>query len=188
MSKVSSNSCHHFRFVWPGMLNLPKETRLLFLCNILRKKWVMKLIYCMPISMKALYMKAFTIISMGMIKYSQSFQNSEFVMPLRYLKKNLGMNLIFCMQINIKVSDKLISTLLASKFPIRWYYHYRWAWSCILKALKVTSLPYLYNISRRQLGMEFIFCVQIHIKVSTSWHYRLRWKMPGMSKVPKIGS
>ena len=73
----------------------------------------------MPISMKALYMKAFTMISMGMIKYSQSFQNSEFVMPLRYLKKNLGMNLIFCMQINIKVSDKLISTLLASKFPIR---------------------------------------------------------------------
>ena len=188
MSKASSNSCHHFRCVWPGMLKLPKVTRLLFLCNILRKNWARKLIYCMPISMKALYMKAFTMISMGMIKHSQSFQNSKFAMPLRYLKKNLEINLIFCKQITIKVSDKLISALLASKFSTRWYYHYRWTWWCILKALKVTSLQYFYNVSRRQLGMEFIFCVQIHIKVSTCWHYRLWWKMPGMSKVPKIGS
>ena len=41
--------------VWPGMPKLPKITSLLFLCNILRKKWVMKLISCMPTSMKACY-------------------------------------------------------------------------------------------------------------------------------------
>ena len=34
--------------------------------------------------------------------------------------------------------------------------------------------------------MEFIFCMQKNIKVSTSWHYRFRWKWLDMSKVPKI--
>ena len=66
------------------------------------------------------------------------------------------MKLFFCMQINIKVSYKLISILWASKFPARWYYHVWWAWSSILKVLKVTSLQYLYNISKKKLGMEFL--------------------------------
>ena len=59
----------------------------------------------------------------------------------------------------------------------------------ILKALKVTSLQYLYSISKKKkkLGMGFIFCMQINIKVSTSWHYHFSWKWPDMSKVPKIG-
>ena len=65
------------------------------------------------------------------------------------------------MQINIKVSYKLISTLWVSRFPTRWYNHYWWAWSNILKVLKVTSLQYLYNISKKKLGMEFIFCMNI---------------------------
>ena len=40
--------------VWPGMPKLPKITSLLFLCNILRKL-KLKLIFCMPASMKACY-------------------------------------------------------------------------------------------------------------------------------------
>ena len=55
------------------------------------------------------------------------------------LRKNWVINLIFCMQINIKVSYHLILTLLASKFLTRWYYQYWWVWSSILKVLKVTS-------------------------------------------------
>ena len=55
------------------------------------------------------------------------------------LRKKWVINLIFCMQINIKVSYHLILTLLASKFLTRWYYQYWWAWSSILKVLKVTS-------------------------------------------------
>ena len=59
----------------------------------------------------------------------------------------------------------------------------------ILKALKVTSLQYLYSFSKKKkLRMGFIFCMQINIKVSTSWHYHFSWKWPDMSKVPKIGS
>ena len=78
-SKVSSNWYYHFRCMWPGMLRLPKITSLLFLCNILRKKWVMKL--------KSLQID--TMILMGMVKHSQSSQNSKFAMSLQYLKKEV---------------------------------------------------------------------------------------------------
>ena len=53
---------------------------------------------------------------------------------------------------------------------------------------KFASLQYLHNISKKKLGMEFIFCVQINIKVSTNWHYCFSWKWPDMSKVWKIKS
>ena len=47
MLKVFSNWYYHFRCVWPGMSKLPKITSLLFLYNMLRKKWVMQLIFYM---------------------------------------------------------------------------------------------------------------------------------------------
>ena len=53
MLKVFSNWYYHFRCVWPGMSKLPKITSLLFLYNMLRKKWVIQLIFCIQISMKA---------------------------------------------------------------------------------------------------------------------------------------
>ena len=64
-------------------------------------------------------------------------------------KKKLEMKMIFCMQINIRVVYKSISTLWAPKFPTRWYYHYWWAWWSILKVLKVTSL-HIFTISRKR--------------------------------------
>ena len=66
--------------VWPGMPKLLKITSLLF-CNILRKKCMMKLFFCMQISMRKVSCK----------------------LILWFLRK-LEMKLIFCMQINIKVS------------------------------------------------------------------------------------
>ena len=47
------------------------------------------------------------------------------------------------------------------------------------------SLKY---IKRKKLRMKFIFCFQVNMKVSTSWHYCFWWKWSDMSKVPKIGS
>ena len=44
--------------------------------------------------------------------------------------------------------------------------------SSILKVPKVKSLQYLYNISKKKLGIEFIFSMEINIRVSRSWHYR----------------
>ena len=62
---------------------------------------------------------------MGMAKHFQSSQNSKFAVSLQYLqKKKLEMKLIFGMQVSIKVGYKLISTLWASKFPPRQYYHH----------------------------------------------------------------
>ena len=57
------------------------------------------------------------------------------------------------------------------KFHTSWFQHigYQsflqgdtiiWAWSNILNILKVTSFQYLYNISIKKLGMEFIFSMQ----------------------------
>ena len=99
-------------------------------------------------------------------------------MPLQYLKKEVRDEVCFCMQINIKVPYKLISTFWASKFPTSWYYHYLWAWSNILKLYKGTSLLHLYNISRKKLVTEFILCMQININVSTSLDYRFWGKWP----------
>ena len=145
------------------MPKLSVITSFLYLCLILRKKWVMMLI-----SIKALY-KLILWFLMGMVKYSQNSQNIKSAMSLQY-------KLIFCMQINIKVSYKLISTLWTSKFATRWYCHYWWVWLSILKLLKVTSLQYRLNVSKKKLGMEFIYCMQINVKVSTSWHYHFWWK------------
>ena len=78
---------------------------------------------------------------------------------------------------NIKVFyvskvSKVDFNTLGAKFPSRWHYHYWWASFSILKVVfKATSLQYLYNIWKKKLGIEFIFCMQIIIKVCTSWHY-----------------
>ena len=60
MSKIFSNWYCHFRCVWPGMCELPKIASLLFLYNMLRKKWVLQLIFYMQISMKACYKLIYT--------------------------------------------------------------------------------------------------------------------------------
>ena len=125
----------------------------------------MSLIFCMHISMKVSYRLILWFL-IGMVKYSQSSENSKFAMFLNISKKKLEMKLIFRMQINIKISCKLISTLWASSFPTRWCYYYWWARSSAIKVLKVTILQYLYNISKEKLGMEFIFCMDYKLELS----------------------
>ena len=92
-------------------------------------------------------------------------------------KMKLEVKLIFCMQISIKVSCRLISVLWASKFPTSWCYHYWWAWSNILKVLNVTNLQYLNWIrdgvhflhagkplSFCKLGLSFLMKVARHVQ------------------------
>ena len=52
---VSSSWYSHFRSVWPGMPKLGKIKSLLFFCNVLRNKWVIKLIFCMQINIQVSY-------------------------------------------------------------------------------------------------------------------------------------
>ena len=49
------NVFSNFRCVWPSMSKLPKMTSFLFLYNMLRKKWVMQLIFYRQICLKACY-------------------------------------------------------------------------------------------------------------------------------------
>ena len=124
----------------------------------LEKKGVRKLIFCMHMSMKV----------DANWHYEFDWDGPAFPkLPKKQLCSVITifqMKLIFFMQLNTKVYFKLISTLLASKFPTGWYYHYWWVCSSILKALKATSLKYLYNMLKK-VGMDFIFCMQINIKI-----------------------
>ena len=94
---------------------------------------------------------------MELVKHSQNSQNSKFAMSLQYVKKEVRNEVDFLavdkhqsfLQVDfntlgINVSCKVI---LSSLMDI----------SSILKVLKVTSLQYLYNISKKKLGMESIF-------------------------------
>ena len=110
--KVSSNCYYHFRYVLPGISKLPKITSLLYFRNILRKKLLMKLNFCMQINMKACF-KLVLWLWWGLSSIPK-------VLKIANLQKKLRIKLIFCMQINIKVPYKLISMLWASKFPTRW--------------------------------------------------------------------
>ena len=108
--KVSSN-CYYFRCVCPGMLKLPKITSLIFLCNILRKNWVMKLIFCMKVSMKACY----KLIVWEWSKIPKVPKIASLQCLYSISKKKLKLKLIFCMQsfqvyfntLSIKVSYKV---------------------------------------------------------------------------------
>ena len=60
-----------------------------------------------------------TMILTGTVKHFQSSQNSSLQCLYNISKKKLEMKLIFCIQINIKGSYKLISTLLGIKVPYK---------------------------------------------------------------------
>ena len=60
------------------------------------------------------------LILMGMVKHSESFQNSKLAMSLQYLKVHLKLDEVgFLHADQHKVSNKLISTLRASNLPTR---------------------------------------------------------------------
>ena len=67
------------------MLKLPKITSLLFLYNMLRKKWVMQLIFLHVDKHESLLQIDTKVFSMDMVKHSQSSQKSKFAKSLQYL-------------------------------------------------------------------------------------------------------
>ena len=83
------------------MAKLPKITSLPFLCNIVRKKQVIQLIFLHAVEHEG-FLQISTMVLIGMVKHSQSSQIRKFPMSLHY-KDKLEMKLIFCMQINTKV-------------------------------------------------------------------------------------
>ena len=74
------------------------------------------------------------------------------------LRKTLRMNLIFCLQINVKGSSNVNSN------SSNCYYHFRCVWPCMQIFPKIISLLFLCNILKNWL-MKLIFGVQINIEV-----------------------
>ena len=125
-----------------------------------------------------------------MTRHAQITQNNKFAISFQYLKKEvsdevvlvpktaslqclynipkkeLERKLIFCRQINIKVTNNFghQSFLQGDTFIINGYDKHCQRTQGSKFAI---SLQYL----KKKLGMEFIFWIQISIKVSTSWRW-----------------
>ena len=116
------------------------------------------------------------MILMGMVKHSQSSQNSKFAMSLQYLKKEVRN------EVDFLHSDKHQSFLKLDFNTLGIKVSYIVILSLLMDMIKhsqsTQSTHCLYKISKKKIGIEFIFCMQMSIK----------WKWPHMSKVPKIGS
>ena len=67
---------------------------------------------------------------MGMIKHSQNIQSNKFAISLQFLKKAVKNGVIFCVQINIKVSTS-------------WHYRFWWKWLDISQVPKIGSWQFL---------------------------------------------
>ena len=167
------SSKYHFRCVWSDMSVFPKITILLFLRNIFREKWVMQLIFCMQLSMKASFKLILWFwwrwssipevpkITSLQCLYNISIKKLDEVDFLHVDKEQSFLQVDFN-TLGIKVFYKVILSLLMDMI-----YHSQSTQSKILQ--------YLYNISKKKLGMQPSFFMQRSIKTSTSWHYRFWW-------------
>ena len=140
------------------MPKLTKITSLLFLCNIIRKKHISDEVDFLHTDKHESMLQIDTMILMGMVKHSQSSQNSKFAMSLQYLKKEVRDKVDFLhadkhqsfLQVDfntlgIKVSYKVVLSLLMGLIKHS-------------QVLKLTSLQYLYTISQKEArnGVHFL--------------------------------
>ena len=132
------------------MPKVPKITSLQYLCNISRKRRGINIIFCMKRHIKVLYKRVVSFL-LVLARHVQSTQNSKFVISLQYLnnKKKGGMKLIFCLQINMKLSYKLITLILVDMVrPSRIIQNNKFA----------KTLQYL----KKEVRIKLIFCEDKH--------------------------
>ena len=79
-------------------------------CNISRKKWLMKFIFGMQISIEV-FCKLILSFWVCATRHAQGTQNKKFVYLCNISRNGGGVNLIFCLQINTNVFFKLIVSL-----------------------------------------------------------------------------
>ena len=174
LSKVSSKWCYHFKCVWPGKPKLPKIKILLFLCNIVKKKWMAKLIFCMQVSMETYY----KLILWFSWRWS-SFCKVPEIRSLQYLynisKNKLDMELVFCMQINIIVAYKLLPTLWAPDFQsdtfiIDEYDETFSKYSKVCLCVRMFSWNWLFSFYWNSLGTRFSYKMMLWLLMSMMKH------------------
>ena len=93
MSNVFSNWCYHFRCVC--MSKLPKITSLLFHYNMLRKIWVIQLIFYRQICMKACYkliLRFFDGYGQALLKFPKKQVCNVFTISLKKLEGSQMIN------------------------------------------------------------------------------------------------
>ena len=95
------------------------------------------------------FYKVILSLLMGRMKHSQSTQSDKFSISLHYLKKKLGMEFIFYMQKNIKVSTS-------------WHYRFRWEWLDMFKVPKIESWQYFCNQKKIYCNC---FCILLWCKI-----------------------
>ena len=106
-----------------------------------------------------------------MVKHCQISQNSKFAMSLQYLIKEVRDEVDILHSYKHKsflyIDFKILGIIISCKVTLTLFMgkikH--------SQVLKVTSLKYLCSISKKEVGMEFIFCMQINIKISSSLYY-----------------
>ena len=148
-----------FLCVWSDMPKLPKTKSLLFLCNILRKKWMKKLTFCMQVSMKT-YHKLTLWFWWRLSNISKVPKIASFAMSVQYPKKEVRDEVDF-LHVNKHQSGLQVDfNTLGNKFG---YKVILWSLISMMKHFRITqsnNFANLCNISKK-LEMEFIFCMQI---------------------------
>ena len=120
------------------------QNKFAYLCNISIKAWGMKLSFCLKINKSFLQDGSITlgVISQTGPKYQKQSVYNIFAISQG---KHEGWSWFFASWQMLKIFSN-------------WYYHFMimkawrtwwWAWSSILKVLKVTGLQCLYNISKK---------------------------------------
>ena len=105
--------------VCPGILKLPPKI-LLFLCTILRKNWIIKLIFCMQVSMKVCY----NLIVMGWSRISKIPIITSLQCLYSISKKKLKLKLNFYMHNFLKFYFNTLSIKVSYKVDciiIKWH-------------------------------------------------------------------
>ena len=82
---------------WMCVTSHPQSTqnkKFIYLCNISRKLWEMKLIFCLQMNINV-FCKLLILLWMCVVRHTQGTQNSKFPISLQYLKENMKNELDF---------------------------------------------------------------------------------------------
>ena len=107
-----------FSSYWPKCCQ-PIKLQVSLKCDILRKKWVMKFVFCMQINIEVLY-KLILSFWVCPTRYAQSTKNKTFVHLCNIFRKARGMKLIFLPANKHKSFlqvDRITLSLCSQKWP-----------------------------------------------------------------------
>ena len=169
------------------MTKVPKITSLQYLSNISSKTWRMKLSFCLQSNIE------------GFFKFILSFYVR--VARCAYITHNRKVN-FFCNILRKKVNNE-IDLFHVEKYEdsLQINTDIWWWWSNTPRVSKISSLQYVYNISKNKLQMKSFFCMHINIKVTykfnsklwlskflTSWYWFYWWAWSSILKILKLTS